>query len=376
MPVGVALTLVTGLLLGGHVPPPWSISGHGGPTALSRGGPSPRRSEGPRGQPAQPEETQHGRPDPPRVWFTPGPGTLDMLRLFEMPDEWAEARARISVFKFYRSQLLDEPDPMVGPNTYDALRRVDALRTITRVWQKRIAIEVSAVKDFTCTDDMSGTDGEIRRALEAIRAVRAAGGEVAYLALDEPFTATVQSPRCGGRDLGPTLDRLERFFAGVRLGAPRVQIGLIEQFPTSSGAEVLDDVRLMIARGIRPAFFHLDADLNALPKGSGRFEREIPALADALEAEGVPFGVIFFGHDGDSDERYTKDALAYVRRAAKALPRLPRDIVFQSWARSKAGRWVTPRNLPEWAPDSHTALVDAGMGILLKPRGPAVPRGR
>ena len=27
-----------------------------------------------------------------RIWFTPGPGTIDMLRLFEAPDEWGPAR--------------------------------------------------------------------------------------------------------------------------------------------------------------------------------------------------------------------------------------------------------------------------------------------
>lgn len=325
------------------------MGGHGGPPPLTGGPP---------GQ----------RPNPPLVWFTPGPGTLDMLRLFEEPGEWNTARERISVFKFYRSQLLDTGDPMVGPNTYDALRAADAFRKLAKTWRKRIAIEVAVVKDYSCTEDMSGTDAEIRNALKAVAAVRAAGGEVQYFALDEPFTATVQSPRCGGRDLRATLARLDRFFAHVRLAAPRVEIGLIEQFPISSGTEILDYVRQMKARGIRPAFFHLDADLNALPKGSDRFEKEIPPLAAALEDEGIPFGIIFFGHSGESDSDYYDDALDFVERAGETLSDLPRDIVFQSWAESKTGRRITPANLPEWERGTHTALINAGLDTLRQRR--------
>ena len=50
-----------------------------------------------------------------------------MLRLFEAPDEWAEARQRIDVFKFYQGQTLTVATPGDGPNRYDAFVRVDAL---------------------------------------------------------------------------------------------------------------------------------------------------------------------------------------------------------------------------------------------------------
>src|SRR6266550_5588768 len=66
-----------------------------------------------------------------RIWFCPGPGTLDYLRLFEHPEEWARARAVVTVFKFYAQHTQTPAAAIVGPNTYDALVRVDAFRKLT-----------------------------------------------------------------------------------------------------------------------------------------------------------------------------------------------------------------------------------------------------
>src|SRR5437762_2666063 len=65
-----------------------------------------------------------------RVWFAPGPGTLDYLRLFDHPEEWAHARRVVRVFKFYQQHVLIPASPIVGPNTYDALIQVDAFRRL------------------------------------------------------------------------------------------------------------------------------------------------------------------------------------------------------------------------------------------------------
>jgi len=97
-------------------------------------------------------------------------------------------------------------------------------------------------------------------------------------------------------------------------------------------------------------------------------------MIEAIEAEGVPVGIIFFGHSGESDEDYYDDALAFVRRANDALPDLPRDVIFQSWAESKMGRRITPANLPENARHTHTALVNAGLEELRDRRQQAEDR--
>jgi len=123
-----------------------------------------------------------------RVWFCPGPGTLDYIRLFEHPEEWAHVRQLVSVFKFYQQHTHAGGSPIVGPNSYEALARAGVFQTLGR-WGKKIAIESWAVKEFYCTPDASGMALAVADTVKAVRAVEAAGGRVAYLAMDEPFAA-------------------------------------------------------------------------------------------------------------------------------------------------------------------------------------------
>ena len=144
--------------------------------------------------------------------------------------------------------------------------------------------------------------------------------------MDEPFGSGALTPECGGPDLGPTFGRLQRYFANVRFAAPAVEIGLIEPYPTFSADQLLAIVREMAARGIRPAFFHLDADLNQLKKGSDPYPQDLRTLDDGLRAMGVRFGIIFWGHSGDSDALYYGDAMDLIRRTRDAMPALLHDL--------------------------------------------------
>src|SRR6478672_5643829 len=75
-----------------------------------------------------------------RVWFSPSPGSIDYLRLFDHPDEWALARQLISVLKIYQQHTQTPAPDLVGPNTFDAFARVGAFRKLVE-WKKRLAIE-------------------------------------------------------------------------------------------------------------------------------------------------------------------------------------------------------------------------------------------
>ena len=139
-----------------------------------------------------------------RVWFSPGPGTVDYVQLFEHPEEWPHARQLISVFKFYQQHTQTPAPSIVGPNTYDALARAGAFSLVNK-WRKKIALEVGSVKEFYCTADASGMNASISGTLASIAAVKSAGGAVAYLAMDEPFVSG-RSRTCGGPALEPTAD--------------------------------------------------------------------------------------------------------------------------------------------------------------------------
>src|SRR3954469_1646218 len=189
-----------------------------------------------------------------RVWFAPGPGTLDYLGLFEHPEQWARARQLTSVFKFYQQHTQTPASSIVGPNTYDALARAGAFRTLTQ-WGKKIALEVGAVKEFYCTPDARGMDEAAAATVASVRAVEAAGGTVSYLALDEPFLSG-RAPVCGGPALEPTADRLAVYGRIVAQAAPNARVGLIEAYPSFAPGAFESMLTLLAARGMKPAFLH------------------------------------------------------------------------------------------------------------------------
>ncbi len=306
------------------------------------------------------------RPRPTVIWFAPAPGSLDMIRLFEAGDEWAEARSRMAVFKFYQQHLTEPPPSLVGPNTYQALRAADAFRTVTHAWHKRIAIEVGAVKEQYCTADASGVNTAIRNTFAAVAAVHSAGGEVSFLAMDEPFLSG-RGPACGGPDPGPTLERLQRYVGYIRFAAPAIRVGLIEAYPSFSASTLAGFLVAMSQRGIAPAFLHLDIDLNAVGSGAP-LAADLQYLSEQCDKLRIPFGVIVWGHSGDSDALYVEDAMRLVRGVNDAFPGTLPQIVFQSWAESQTGLRITPTNLPETARNTHTELIDSALRILSRPR--------
>lgn len=306
-----------------------------------------------------------------RLWFAPGPGTVDYIRLFEQPAEWRRARDLIAVFKFYQQHTQTPAPTIVGPNGYDALVRAGAFRTLSR-WGKKIAIEVGAVKDFYCTPDARGMNEAIASTVASVRAVEAAGGTVAYLAMDEPFLAGL-APVCGGPSLTPTADRLQTYQRGVAQAAPGAKIGLIEAYPSFAPDAFDSMLRLLAARGAKPAFLHVDVDIRALRPGRDDFAGDMRRLQSICAEHGVPFGFIVWGYNGDADVLYADDAARLAGALADTFrwEQLPDHVVFQSWAVSSTGLLVTPSNLPEDRPATHTQILWSAWRRLLGQTGPS-----
>jgi hypothetical protein len=293
-----------------------------------------------------------------RLWFAPSPGSIDYLDLFTNPDQWRLARQLIDVFKFYQQHTQSPAPGLVGPNTYDALVRANAFRMLAS-WNKKIAIEAGSVKDYYCTPDASGMNAAIASTVSSIQAVQAAGGTVSYVSMDDPF-ASGQAPVCGGPALEPTADRLALYMRSVGAAFPGLQIGLSEAFPLLSESSLERALDLMSARGVAPAFLHADVDSRALTKFGADFTRDMRALRQACLAHGVAFGIIIWGYDGDADALYALDAGYVAREIGTAFPTwrdMPDNLIVQSWAVSSAGLLITPSNLPEDQPYTHTNLV-------------------
>jgi hypothetical protein len=292
-----------------------------------------------------------------RVWFCPGPGTSDFIRLFERPQEWSRARRLVSVFKFYQQHTQTPAPSIVGPNSYDALVRAGVFQRLS-TWGTRIALEVGAVKEFYCTPGPSGMNAAIADSVASIRAVERAGGAVSYLALDEPFLAG-RSSACGGPSLEATANRLQAYGAAIRQASPGTAVGLIEAYPSFNPDDFAAMLELLSIRGVRPAFLHVDVDIMALRPGRDDFVRDISRLQAIARQRAVPFGFIIWGYNGDADPLYGLDADRQAGALANTFrwSEMPEHLVFQSWAVSSTGLLNTPSNLPEEREYSHTQLL-------------------
>lgn len=304
-----------------------------------------------------------------RIWFCPGPGTLDFIRLFEHPEEWPHARDLVDVFKVYQGHTQTPPPPTFLPNSFDALASAGVFRTLVQ-WNKKIAIEAGAVKDFYCTPDPSGMQEAIGNTLDSIRAVQSAGGVVNYIAMDEPFVSG-RDKVCGGPALGPTADRVAQYMMTVTAAFPGVQIGLIEAYPFSSASAIESILQLLKARGTLPVFLHMDVDWHLA--GGAAFVRDMAALQSFAASLGVPFGIIITGYNGDADALYAIDVGGIVDLISKTFgswDHMPDQLIFQSWAVTSTGLTIVPNNLPEDRSYTHTNMLWNELRRLKASTGP------
>jgi hypothetical protein len=291
-----------------------------------------------------------------RIWFCPGPGTIDFVRLFQHPEEWPRARTLMDVFKVYQGHTQTPPPQLFLPNSYDAFAAAGVFRTLTQ-WNKKIAIEAGAVKEFYCTPDASGMQAAINGTLDSIRAVQSAGGTVSYIAMDEPFVSG-RSKTCGGPALEPTADRVAQYMNAVTAAYPGVRVGLIEAYPFLSAASIESAVQLLKARGVPPVFLHMDVDWHLA--GPAAFKRDMAALQSFAAAQGVPFGIIITGYSGEADALYAVDVGGIVNLISETFgtwDHMPDQLIFQSWAQTSTGYWLTPNNLPEDRAYTHTHML-------------------
>jgi hypothetical protein len=295
-----------------------------------------------------------------QVWFAPGPGTPDLLRLFESLDEWPKARSTIDVFKFYQQHTLRNPTSIVGPNRLEAFEQLDAFRRLFQ-WGKLIAIEAGAVKEFYCTTDDTGMRRSVRDTVESIANVRAARGRVAYIAMDEPFAAGGNAAACGGPALAPTADRLVTYVNGVHAEFPDVRIGLIEPYPFVPAGRWVEIMQLLRERKIVPAFLHVDVNLADIRPDRDRLGRDLIQLENLAHSAGIPFGVIIWGADGDADSQFAAYALRLadeVHHTYRSWDVMPEHLIFQSWATTRTGAFIIPANLPETRANTLTAIMN------------------
>ena len=119
----------------------------------------------------------------PEIWLGTPPGTADWPALLE-PSRWADVAADVDVLLLQHLSFLPEvTNPTLGPNVYQHVIDLQLVEACT-AQGVRIGVEAPGLKEWSA-DPAVYVDQSAR----AVDAVKAWGGDVEALVLDEPFYA-------------------------------------------------------------------------------------------------------------------------------------------------------------------------------------------
>jgi len=336
--------------------------------------------------------------EPAAVWFSPDPETPDYTDLFAKPQLWTKARQRVDVIKLGPGQAFTRADVT---NDVATLQGVDAYRKMQE-WNIDIAIEAPSVKEWDCSGHGDTKDPRVHGNAQAgtlsyIKNIFTAGAHVKYIAMDEPLVS-------GFGACHETIDQVAAKTAAYAKGlladpniptwAPGLAVGDIEVYPSKTPDQLIRWTRALEQNGYKPAFFHLDVDVNDVEVRGPKlnFNGDMRAIQSFFKAERIPFGVIFWsGHDPEpTDASYYNHVVSWAQRVHAAIG-APEQSIIQSWvlrsstkctARvvcnpanklmcspadpSYCGKKSVPINLPENNPSvfSHTRLINTVTDIL------------
>jgi len=288
----------------------------------------------------------------PQVWFGPGvplqhgqyriEGSDDFPDLFKPDAPWQDTASRIQVFKLYGTYIQQTPD--------------DQLSTIFKFLEQRhikLAVEFGPLTPGAdkCGTGIEGFDGGEARGADLARKVKSLGGEIAYVAMDEPlwFGGIADGGKLCKWPAGQIAQTASATVNGIHSVFPQAVFGDIEPLRKIDGdligryAEWIDAWKA--ATGQPLGFFHAD-----VLWGRGG-DAMLGDLAAMLKQKGVPFGIIYNGDGTDmSDAMWTDNAhRRYLAYEAANPP--PAQVVFQSW------NPYPKRLLPDTQPGTFTNLV-------------------
>ena len=298
------------------------------------------------------------------VWFAPNMGSTDYPQLFTKPDQWYLTRSKVDVFKFYTQNVLYDPCPICGDNTLGAFVDAQAFKKLTD-WGIAIAVEVGAVKPWGCTSNVTFEVTE-----RVIRNVQANGGNVSFLAMDEPRVGGEEV--AGGLTCGYTMEESARetaaYIKKVRAAYPNIIVGDIQAYPHFSVPELKEWIVALENQGATPAFFHMDIDVERVRTERANVTADLQDLRRFCAEHGIPFGVIFISNwrEAGSNRSYFDSTMEWVHTVDDAIGK-PQHVIFQSWqGPAPSGAHEIPVNLPQNDPEnySHIRLINEGLAIF------------
>jgi len=265
---------------------------------------------------------------------------LDYLDLFAEDAPWQTVASRISVFK-------------VGPSLVDAAPD-DVLRRVFHDLDHRgiaLAWEAGVVPPGpSCGTGTEGYAGDTGR---SVRRIKAAGGNLAFVAMDEPlwYGHVADLPHSCRLSLPELASGVAHNVAIIRSVFPDVQLGDIEPVGTKLGAAWPDLISAWSAAfheatGTPLRFFHADINWDAA------WRKDLSRLSPLLERQGIRLGVIYNGDPRAADDvAWTDRAMEHFQDVRDLAGIVPAADIFQTWDPRPT------RLLPESRPGSLTNLV-------------------
>ncbi len=272
----------------------------------------------------------------------------DYMNLFKPDAPWPKSAHVVKVFMINGGLVMHQSDEELKAVFADLKRRQIAL-----------AIEMGLLsgKDSTgrqvCGVGIEGFAAPDNAKVIANR-IQKAGGELAYVAMDEPLWYAHHfsgKNACGwsmedvARDIVPRVVALREKF-------PAVQIGDIEPVGTAQPADWVEEITQWTqvyrqVAGEQLSFFHADVAWN------GPWQQQLPAVKSRIRAAGLKFGIIYDGGGSkdESDDVWTREAEQRFHLIESNPSMIPDHAIIQTWA-----RWPK-KMLPEDQPGTLTNLV-------------------
>jgi hypothetical protein len=288
------------------------------------------------------------------IWFCPQDpvnrpsmgygGSPQYTQLFSPGAAWGDSLKRVSVFKIYPQWINQGSDEDLR-NMFSYLRGHGIA----------LALEYGPLsRSQDCASGITGEGSGGQELGRVAQKIRKEGGDLKYLAMDEPlfFTGLAPEGRCSwpvekvASDAANNINAMKAVFPNMQvgdtepLGSDKMPVGQqiaryragIEAFQRTLGAPL--------------AFFQLDLLWHAKDLAPGL--KEAKAM---LESERVPLGVIYDGSSkSNSDDEWLRLTEQHIQLVESTIGP-PALAIFQSWHR------YPQRLLPDTDPDSFTYLI-------------------
>jgi len=282
-------------------------------------------------------------------------GSVDYLGLFAPGALWTTASSHIQIFKMY-TQMIDTTFP-----GYLSDSTLQGIFTYLNSHNIALAVEFPPLTPsappgcgMVGGNRIEGFAGDT--ALSLATRIQQLGGNLQYIALDEPFAFGGLASGPGACHWTPQVVAANAFsnVAKIRTVFPQVIVGEIEPVPNFIGSpDWLNQYTAWIdawtaTAGALFAFFYFDVNWSVTWKPG------VESLRQALVQRGIPFGIIYNGWPTDlTDASWIDDSESHYVDWEAQGGAIPDQVIFQSW-------YPYPTHvLPESDPTAFTYLIDS-----------------